>query len=958
VDISGGNLIIRNSDISLNGSFYQSTYNGFSMPGLTAIYNYPSLIYTPNDSATTFISSNVTITAGNSSTSSNTYILGNSNSIILSNVYVPRYANVVISANIPMGYDLSMLVQNANLYYGNNTYSNIINSPSTSSIYSNLTLLTTSDVVKGNCTYSLNSMVIPISINLSGSTTYNTPSNLSSNSTGNSVVYSALNYTTTTGPNNQVLVANIVVPPYYMGNTISVYTPIAANIYYTIPANSGNITKSTSANVSVNVTGIYANVYQNGIQWGNVTLNSSSIYGNFIFSAGSTANISVGNILQANVYLTTGNVSFVPDYSNNTTYYTVKYYLTSTYTTTNSITAAITLNTPTITGNANISVLTSTAVGALSFSSNTYYTGGIASQYSTNGLALGGTSNVTYLAGSYTLASYYNKITNNLNNYPTTITTTIPYIYAVNSSNNIIQTFTNSTDYSSNFVSSFLYYASQTYTNQNYNANILLGNINIPSTTLLKDGSDNTSTIKIIANVNVAYSYNGYNINTLGTTGNISYITYYSNPSTTTNSISGNIGLYNYGTTTSISQATVYALSGNIQLNKSTLSINSNIANIVMYDGANNYLTTVPTTYYTLTGTNTSGNNYTINYGNVAVNSNVYLKNIMGMINISNYSLPINYGTDMSYSFKIVFKSNIVIPHSANISYYRYYANITNSPVTGNLTYISGSSINDYVNYNVPIINNSPNTYGNVYLNKLYVENDASFNSKLFVTNDVSFSNRMFVTNDVSFSNRLFVTKDASFSNRLFVTKDASFGGNINLNSLCRFPNNTNSKKLVLWDGSPNDNITSATNFFGFGISGGILRYQVDATSSSHAFYFGSDITNYVTSIAFDGVSSPSYNATSDYRIKANIIPLSDTSFSVDLLKPVTYMNKSLGKPDIGFIAHEVQEEIPFLVTGEKDGTHYQTLNYIGLIGLLTKEIQDLKKEVKEIRKELASYTK
>ena len=67
-------------------------------------------------------------------------------------------------------------------------------------------------------------------------------------------------------------------------------------------------------------------------------------------------------------------------------------------------------------------------------------------------------------------------------------------------------------------------------------------------------------------------------------------------------------------------------------------------------------------------------------------------------------------------------------------------------------------------------------------------------------------------------------------------------------------------------------------------------------------------------------------------------------------------MNTSLGKSDIGFIAHELQEQFPFLVTGEKDASENQTLNYTGLIALLTKEIQDLKKEIKEIRREFASY--
>jgi hypothetical protein len=95
-------------------------------------------------------------------------------------------------------------------------------------------------------------------------------------------------------------------------------------------------------------------------------------------------------------------------------------------------------------------------------------------------------------------------------------------------------------------------------------------------------------------------------------------------------------------------------------------------------------------------------------------------------------------------------------------------------------------------------------------------------------------------------------------------------------------------------------------------------------------------------------VNALSYNAGSDYRIKENVTQL-DSSFNIDNLKPVTYINKNLGKQDIGFIAHEVQEIYPFLVNGEKDGKETQSLNYIGLIGILTKELQELKKRVKEL---------
>ena len=104
--------------------------------------------------------------------------------------------------------------------------------------------------------------------------------------------------------------------------------------------------------------------------------------------------------------------------------------------------------------------------------------------------------------------------------------------------------------------------------------------------------------------------------------------------------------------------------------------------------------------------------------------------------------------------------------------------------------------------------------------------------------------------------------------------------------------------------------------------------------------------------------TSTVFTTASDYRIKANIQSLIDTSFNVDLLKPVTYINKKLNIQDIGFIAHEVQEQIPFLVTGEKDGEEFQSLNYTAIIGILTKEIQELKREMKEVRTELALLKK
>jgi hypothetical protein len=72
-------------------------------------------------------------------------------------------------------------------------------------------------------------------------------------------------------------------------------------------------------------------------------------------------------------------------------------------------------------------------------------------------------------------------------------------------------------------------------------------------------------------------------------------------------------------------------------------------------------------------------------------------------------------------------------------------------------------------------------------------------------------------------------------------------------------------------------------------------------------------------------------------------------------LNPVTYKNKTSGKKDIGLIAHELQEYYPELVSGEKDGETMQTINYIGLIPIIIKEVKDLKLEVKDLKLEVQS---
>ena len=87
-------------------------------------------------------------------------------------------------------------------------------------------------------------------------------------------------------------------------------------------------------------------------------------------------------------------------------------------------------------------------------------------------------------------------------------------------------------------------------------------------------------------------------------------------------------------------------------------------------------------------------------------------------------------------------------------------------------------------------------------------------------------------------------------------------------------------------------------------------------------------------------------NTTSDYRLKQHVQSI-DTSDTVLNLNPQKYFKND--KLEYGFLAHEVQEMFPTLVTGEKDGKEMQTLNYLGLISILVKDVQRLHKKIDEL---------
>jgi len=107
--------------------------------------------------------------------------------------------------------------------------------------------------------------------------------------------------------------------------------------------------------------------------------------------------------------------------------------------------------------------------------------------------------------------------------------------------------------------------------------------------------------------------------------------------------------------------------------------------------------------------------------------------------------------------------------------------------------------------------------------------------------------------------------------------------------------------------------------------------------------------------------SSVSYNTTSDYRLKENVVGLGNASSRVLQLNPVRF--NFIGDSDTvdGFLAHEAQAVVPEAVTGEKDAVNedgspnYQGIDQSKLVPLLTAALQEALARIETLEADVAT---
>lgn len=97
-----------------------------------------------------------------------------------------------------------------------------------------------------------------------------------------------------------------------------------------------------------------------------------------------------------------------------------------------------------------------------------------------------------------------------------------------------------------------------------------------------------------------------------------------------------------------------------------------------------------------------------------------------------------------------------------------------------------------------------------------------------------------------------------------------------------------------------------------------------------------------------------SYQNFSDRRMKQNVVDLCDSLTKVNALHPVQFNWKSQDPShQFGFIAQEVREVIPDIVSTPKTEEDMLGVNYLSMIPFLTKAIQELSAKVAALEAKL-----
>jgi len=134
----------------------------------------------------------------------------------------------------------------------------------------------------------------------------------------------------------------------------------------------------------------------------------------------------------------------------------------------------------------------------------------------------------------------------------------------------------------------------------------------------------------------------------------------------------------------------------------------------------------------------------------------------------------------------------------------------------------------------------------------------------------------------------------------------------------------------------------------------GLVLKPSTATLTNYLVFYNSagGLAGYINQT---GTTTVSYGTSSDYRLKENVQPIPNALDRVLSLKPVIYSWKNTeGELGEGFLAHELQEVVPYAVSGEKDGEQMQGVDYSKLTPILTAALQEAIAKIENLEARIA----
>lgn len=152
--------------------------------------------------------------------------------------------------------------------------------------------------------------------------------------------------------------------------------------------------------------------------------------------------------------------------------------------------------------------------------------------------------------------------------------------------------------------------------------------------------------------------------------------------------------------------------------------------------------------------------------------------------------------------------------------------------------------------------------------------------------------------------------------------------------------------KIVLYP-----NLSSTLTDFALGMEGSTMWSSVPGAGNNFKWYAGT--TQIMLLDSSGNLTANSFIYSSDQRLKKDIKPLSNNTLeNIKHIQPVSFNWKDSGKEDIGFIAQNVEEVYPELVSTDPN-TGMKGLKYGNMTAVLMEAIKEQQKQIDELKQEV-----